>query len=213
MHGRRSAGGAGFVPVNSRHGIERHPGRHVNRSGVSEEFPGGDASIGEDNRNSGIRTAVATTIPAQRRSTLAGSVASPMGSRHSSAPIRLSLIPTTFGVMTDPFRCPARVKSSSPPSGSESALGRRRGRTRFWPRRSVQTVSSEAGAVRISSVACSLSIEPGSVMCAPCAVVVRHAPQGARDLVRPSSLNFQCAVKGAFSQWVRFPPGNSRSSR
>ena len=23
----------------------------------------------------------------------------------------------------------------------------------------------------------------------------------------------QCAVKGAFSQWVRFPPGNSRSSR
>ena len=45
-----------------------------------------------------------------------------MGSRHSSAPIRLSLIPTAFGVMTDPLRCPARVKSSSPPSGSESAL-------------------------------------------------------------------------------------------
>ena len=29
------------------------------------------------------------------------------------------------------------------------------------------------------------------------------------DLAR----KFQCAVKGAFSQWVQFPPGNCRSSR
>ena len=86
MHGHRSAGGAGFVPVNSRHGIERHPGQHVNRPGVSEEFPGGDDSIGEDNGNNGIRTVVATTIPAETRSTLAGSIASTVGSRHSYPP-------------------------------------------------------------------------------------------------------------------------------
>ena len=40
---------------------------------------------------------------------------------------------------------------------------------------------------RTSSVACSLSIELGSVMRAPRVVVVRHAPQGARGLARPSS--------------------------
>ena len=58
----------------------------------------------------------------QRLTTVSILLACIAGSRHSSAPIRLSLIPTAFGVMTDPFRYPARVKSSSPPSGSESAL-------------------------------------------------------------------------------------------
>ena len=58
---------------------------------------------------------------------------------------------------------------------ADPAYDRRRGRTRFWPRRSVQTVPREAGAVQTSSVACSLSIELGSVMRAPRAVVVRHA--------------------------------------
>ena len=62
------------------------------------------AIIGVDIGNSGVRTAVATTIPAETRSTLAGSVASPMGSRHSCAQTRSSLIPTEFWLMTD-VRC------------------------------------------------------------------------------------------------------------
>ena len=56
--------------------------------------------------------------------------------------------------MTDAFRCPAKTESSSPPSGSDSALGpkptrptRAKGNTRFWPRDSIQRVSREPGAV------------------------------------------------------------------
>ena len=39
--------------------------------------------------------------------------------------------------------------------------------------------------------------------------VIRDLFRGPAELARIS----QCAVKGALSQWVRFPPGNCRSSR
>ena len=48
------------------------------------------------------------------------------------------------------------------------------------------------------------------------AIRVRSAPPAARlgrGTFNALTAIFQCAVKGAFSQWVRFPPGDCRSSR
>ena len=80
------------------------------------------AVTGVDNGNSGVRTVVATTIPAGTRSTLAGSVASTMGSRHSYPPTRPSLTPAAFGLMTDAIPCPVKTESKSPPCDLVSSL-------------------------------------------------------------------------------------------
>ena len=98
----------------------------------------------------GLRTADATISRAEMRSTLSGLVAWTASPRHRCDPIRLSRIPTAFGLMTDVFRCPAKSEPSSPPCGANSALGptpmRRilvKGSTRFRPRESIQTGSRE----------------------------------------------------------------------
>ena len=52
-------------------------------------------------------------------------------------------------------------------------------------------------------------------------VLLRLVPSGVSVVSAPSLGGLdeglarisQCAVEGAFSQWVRFPPGNYRSSR
>ena len=41
----------------------------------------------------------------------------------------------------------------------------------------------------------------------------RLAHQSFALMSKPIACKLQCAVKGAFSQWVKFPPGTYRSSR
>ena len=76
----------------------------LNRPGVSGEFPAGYASIGEENRDSGIHTASVAARYAGIRSTLSGVVARTANSRHGHAPIRRCWIPTAFALMTDALR-------------------------------------------------------------------------------------------------------------
>ena len=112
---------------------------------------------GVENGIRGLRTADVATSHAGARSPPAGLVASIAGSRHRYARIRRCLIPSAFGLMTDAFRCPTKVRPSNPPSGSDSALGskpkrptRAKGNTRFWPRDPIKAVSGIPGTVQFT---------------------------------------------------------------